>query len=93
MPSQYAQGWKPGQPVADEFFAIAAQVYDGDPRWIPENQSAIRAQFSVDNPYFEQCEAEIFLAKDQCRLVGFFNGQQPIEGETVAYFGYWGNRE
>jgi len=89
MPSQYAQGWQPGQPVADEFFAIAAQVYDGDPHWIPENQSAIRAQFSADNPYFERCEAEIFLAKDQCRLVGFFNGQQPIEGETVAYFGYW----
>ena len=72
-----------------EFFQVSANVYQGDPKWIPENESSIRQQFSANNPYFERCEAEIFCHGDQARLVGFFNPELLIEDEKVAYFGFW----
>lgn len=89
MTPVFAQGWQPDQALGNDFFKVATHVYSGDPHWIPENRENIESQFNFENPYFSNCEAEVFLAKDECRLVGFFNPDQPIEEESVAYFGFW----
>jgi hypothetical protein len=72
-----------------EFFQIAQNVYSGDPHWIPEDIKNIRQQFSSTNPYFESCNAKVFISKTEARIVGFYNPDLEIEDEKIAYFGFW----
>ncbi len=71
------------------FFEIAQDIYSGDPHWIPEDENKIRQQFSIANPYFENCHAKVFVSSTDARLVGFYNPDLEIEDEKIAYFGFW----
>ena len=81
--------WTPEQSLPDGFFDIAKSVYATHPLWIAESETQIRQQFSASNGYFDYAKAQIFLAEGCARLVGFFNPQNTIENEPVAYFGFW----
>lgn len=78
-----------GIELSPNFFQVAKNVYQGDPHWIPENEEKIRQQFSADNPYFLSCQARVFSSDLEARLVGFYNPDLEIEGEKIAYFGFW----
>lgn len=78
-----------GIELTADFFQIAKNVYQGDPHWIPENEEKIKQQFSAANPYFERCHARVFSSGLEARLVGFYNPELEIEGENIAYFGFW----
>jgi len=75
--------------LTGDFFQLARDIYKTDPHWICENEDKIRQQFSADNSYFENNSAKVFIHKDKARLVGFYNTELKIEGEKVAYFGFW----
>ena len=79
--------------LPEAFFTIAKKVYQGDPHWIPEIEEKIRNQFSANNSYFTHSQAKVFLYKEEARLVGFYNPELCIEGESVAYFGFWESSE
>jgi hypothetical protein len=81
--------WTPKQPLPDVFFDIAKRVYAANPLWIAENVAQIKQQFSEANSYFDKACAQVFLSDDCARLVGFFNPENKIENEQVAYFGFW----
>ncbi|MGR6871387.1 hypothetical protein ACU6U9_03545 [Pseudomonas sp. HK3] len=81
--------WTTDQPLPDDFFDIAMQVYADNPFWIPENKTLIRQQFSETNAYFDHAQAQVFLVPDCARLVAFYNPHHLIENEQVAYFGFW----
>ena len=78
-----------GIELTSNFFNIAKNVYRGDPLWIPENEDKIKQQFSKNNPYFKQGQAQVFSDEAEARLVGFFNPDVEIEGDSVVYFGFW----
>lgn len=83
------QSWIPGSTLPDAFFDIARKVYQGNPHWIKESETKTRQQFSTNNPYFQHCESKVIVHENEARVVAFFNPEQQIEGETVAYFGFW----
>ena len=81
--------WSPNQSLPDVFFDIAKSVYATNAFWIAESETQIRQQFSESNTYFDHAKAQVFIADNCARLVGFFNPENVIEGEPVAYFGFW----
>jgi hypothetical protein len=87
--ANYNLNWSPTKSLPDVFFDIAKSVYANNPFWIAENEIQIRQQFSESNGYFNQAKAQVFVIDDCARLVGFFNPGNVIEGEQVAYFGFW----
>ena len=75
--------------LPQSFFDVASEVYKNDPNWIPENIDGIKQQFSPHNAYFNDGLANVFVKEGVARLAGFFNPNVLIEGEQVAYFGFW----
>jgi hypothetical protein len=78
-----------GLELPAEFFQVAKNVYQGDPLWIPENEDKIKQQFSENNPYFNHGQVKVFSHEADTRLVGFYNPDIEIEGESIVYFGFW----
>ncbi len=76
--------------LSDEFFRIAGERYSDDAFWLGEDEAAVRRQFSTENDYFRTGRAWAETAEG-CRLAGFFNPEQRINDEAVAYFGFWEN--
>ena len=86
--SEKSKCWQIGKALPQAFFDIAKSVYQNNPLWIPESETAIRARFSQDNEFFKDNEASIFIEKST-RLVGFFNPSLRINEEAAVFFGYW----
>lgn len=80
--------WSPADELPDEFLELPAHVYASDPEWLGEDADAVRAQFSLYNPWFAQGRAWVGVLPGQARLAGFCQDQE-IDGERVAFFGYW----
>nr|SHO01737.1 Putative uncharacterized protein [Moritella viscosa]SHO01956.1 Putative uncharacterized protein [Moritella viscosa] len=83
------QSWIPENTLPNAFFDVAAKIYQDKAYWIKESEAQIRQQFSAENPYFKHCEAKVIVYENEARVVAFFNPNQQIDGETVAYFGFW----
>lgn len=80
--------WQPGMTLPDDFLRLPAQVYADDPFWIPEDSSAVSAQFGESNTWFDTGKAWVGVIPGKARLAGFCR-QQIIDGEPAAFFGYW----
>lgn len=76
------------QPLPEAFIDIARQVYVDDPNWLPEEADGLRKQFSATNPWFDGRRACVAVIEGKGRLAGFLPGQE-INGEPVAFFGFW----
>lgn len=71
------------------FLELSRQVYRDDPRWIPESAAAVAAAFSAANTWFAAGKARVFCVPGKVRAAAFFEPQQRIRGEPVAFFGYF----
>lgn len=78
--------------MPQSFFDVATEVYKNDKNWIPENIDGIEKQFASDNAYFNDGVVNVLIKEGVARLVGFFNPNVLIDGEKVAYFGFWETR-
>ena len=80
--------WDPSCELPDQFLEIPHAIYGNDTNWVPENRASVISSFSGGNPYFEN-NAALVIAEDGIRLAGFFNPNLNIDGQKVAFFGYW----
>lgn len=87
-PGYYADPWDPAEALPDAFLDLPAQLYAGDPHWLGEDRDAVRHAFSAANPWFTQGRAWVGVIPGQVRLAGFVC-DQVIDGERVAFFGFW----
>jgi hypothetical protein len=85
--------WQPGESVPGDFIALPHTLYRYDPHWLPEDPAGIAAAFGEHNPYFARNQARIWMVSGQVRLAGFFDPLLKINGEPVAFFGYWETTE
>lgn len=81
--------WNPANSLSDDFVSLPEKIYADSPHWIPESKSTLRRAFSKQNPYFLSSRVWLGTEPDKARLVGFFDPSLKIEGQSVAYFGYW----
>jgi hypothetical protein len=81
--------WHPQDTLPDAFLAVPQRVYQDQPDWIPESIDSVRQQFSSHNRWFENGKAWLGVHCDEARLAGFFNPSLRIDGEPVAFFGYF----
>ena len=79
----------PQELFSSAFFTIPKEVYEGDELWHKENPHVIAWMFSDANPYFKNIKTNIWEVDTTCRLAGFFNPTLLIDGQKVAFFGYW----
>jgi len=71
------------------FVELPGEVYRGDPLWIPEDPTSVEAAFSSANSWFDGGQARLFSIAGKVRAAAFFEPQQRIAGEPVAFFGYF----
>jgi hypothetical protein len=82
--------WQTSKSLPDSFFRLPWKVYSDHPNWLPENQQMVRRQFSSENHFFSHNNcAWVGMADDVARLAGFFYPDMRIDGETIAFFGFW----
>ena len=75
--------------VPPGFLELPAIVYRDDPSWIPEDASVVAAAFSENNPYFAHNRARTFCIPGRVRAAVFYDPLLRIDGEPVAYAGYF----
>lgn len=75
--------------LPDPFFQIAADVYRHDEFWLGEDPQAVAAVFADDSHYCRAGGRVWAECLEGSRLAGFFDPQLRIDGQPVAYFGYW----
>lgn len=80
--------WEPSHPLPADFLALPHQLHATQAHWLGEDRAALSRQFSPANPWFEDGRAWVGVLPGQARLAGFCRDQL-IEGERVAFFGYW----
>ncbi|MET1076638.1 MAG: hypothetical protein ABWY06_01320 [Pseudomonas sp.] len=88
MASVWMGAWRPEQALPAAFVELPQQVYAEHPAWLGEDPQALARQFSPANPWFASGQAWLGVEPGLARLAGFFNGQV-VDGETVAFFGFW----
>lgn len=60
-----------GKRALQEFINLPYRLYRDDKTWIPPLRSEQRAQYMLDsNPMLKHCEYQLFLARQQGRVVG-----------------------
>jgi len=84
--------WHPEQDLPVEFHQLAGQVYAQDPKWLPESGAQLKAAFSTEHAYFEPSQKRkvwLSVQPGQSRLAGFYDPNQRIDDQSVAFFGFW----
>ena len=81
-----------GEGFPEGFVELPAAVYRDDPCWIPEDPAGVRAAFSSANPFFEAGGTRLFSVPGEARAAATFDPALRIEGEPVAFFGYFESR-
>lgn len=77
-----------------EFLGFPYQLYKQDPRWTPPLRFEQKGRLSFKkNPYFDHAHAQLFLAKQEGRVVGRISSQidqnyEKSYGEKVGHFGF-----
>ena len=80
--------------LPESFFQTAKSIYQNDPYWLGENPEAITKAFA-DNSDYQQKGGRVWAdvitsdSGDCSRLAGFYDPQMNIDGQAVAYFGFW----
>lgn len=75
--------------IPASFLDVPHVIYQNDLSWIPESRQDVLSQFSKANPWFNHGESVIAVNDGKSRIAGFFSPEMQINGEPVAYFGYW----
>jgi GNAT superfamily N-acetyltransferase len=75
--------------VHQAFLALPRQLYRDDPRWIPEEPSAVAHAFSPANRWHEGRRARTFVVPERARAAAFFDRRTAVDGAPAAFFGYW----
>ncbi len=75
--------------LPDGFLELPAQVYAGDPLWIPEAPEGVRRAFSSANAWFRRGQAEVWCRPGKARLAAFRYPECTVDGRPAAFFGYW----
>ena len=75
--------------VSDAFLELPSKVYASDPNWIPEEPESVSRAFSGENPWFAGRAARTFVVDGLARAAAFYDPALEINGERVAFFGYW----
>lgn len=78
-----------GAGLPEGFLDVAELVYERDPMWIPEESHEVRWAFGAENPWFVRNAAISLCAPGKARVAGFKDAAARIDGEEVAYFGYF----
>ncbi|MCH2039622.1 MAG: hypothetical protein MK185_03185 [Saccharospirillaceae bacterium] len=84
--------------LPESFFQTAQNIYQNDAYWLGENPTAITQAFA-DNSDYQQSGGQVWAdcitrinehGNEECsRLTGFYDPNMKIDGESVAYFGFW----
>ncbi len=80
--------WNPSQTLDEAFIRLPFDIYQKDNFWLGENSAAVRLAFSDRNDFFKSGKSWVGNT-DKCRLAGFIEADNVIEGKKAAYFGYW----
>ncbi|WP_421512433.1 hypothetical protein ACOQH0_23240 (plasmid) [Enterobacter sp. JS8-1] len=83
-----ASEWQPGAQLHEVFLSLPGRVYHDFPFWPGENRATLNAQFSADNPWFEQGKAWTGVIPGQARMAGFIP-HHLVSGQKTAFFGFW----
>ncbi|UTW49360.1 hypothetical protein [Bacterioplanoides sp. SCSIO 12839] len=84
--------------LPESFFQTAKNIYQNDPYWLGENPEVIQKAFSDSSDYQKnggQVWADVITSvndngsEELSRLAGFYDPNMKIDGESVAYFGFW----
>jgi GNAT superfamily N-acetyltransferase len=75
--------------VDEAFVALPHQLYRDDPRWIPEEPSAVTRAFSPANRWHHGRRARTFVVPGRARAAAFFDPRCAVDGAPAAFFGYW----
>ena len=75
--------------VPEGFLELPASLYAEDPAWTPEEPAGVRGAFSGANPWFASGTARAFCIPGLARAAAFHQPALRIDGEPVAYFGYF----
>lgn len=86
--NEWMGAWNPSDTLPQAFVDLPGHIYAADPVWLGESPDALRQQFSAANPWFEQGRAWLGVIPGEARLAGFVRDQE-INGERVAFFGFW----
>lgn len=81
--------WSGDEALPRAFAEIALRVYAGDPKWLPEDPLQLGYLFSRQHPYFLFGKVWAGWRNGEARLAGFYNPALTIDGERVAFFGFW----
>lgn len=77
-----------------QFIRFPYLHYRGDPHWVPPLRVTERGRFSRRHPFYEHADIELFLARDNGRLVGRVAAiddrlHNEAHRDNVAAFGYF----
>lgn len=75
--------------VPPGFLDLPAIVYRDDARWLPEDPVAVAASFTPRNDYFSYGQARTYCVPGKVRAAAFHEPEFRIDGEKVAFFGYF----
>ena len=79
----------------DKFLRLPERLYKSDPIWVPNLLFLQRETISTKhNPFFEQGQAALFLAKHEGEVVGRISAQidrrhNELHGERTGFFGFF----
>lgn len=79
----------------DKFLRLPERLYKSDPIWVPNLLFLQRETISTKhNPFFEQGQAALFLAKREGEVVGRISAQidrrhNELHGERTGFFGFF----
>lgn len=79
-----ASEWQPGAQLHEVFLSLPERVYHDFPFWPGENRATLNAQFSADNPWFEQGKAWTGVIPGQARMAGFIP-HHLVSGQKTAF--------
>jgi len=76
------------QDIAEDFFEVKNIINE---KWLyeVEHPEELYFLFSPLNPLKEKIKSHIIVEKAKARIVCFFNPENKINDEQIAYFGYW----
>lgn len=75
--------------VPSEFTELAHGIYDGDPRWIPEEAGTVDGFFSPANPLLARMRGRTWCVPGKARVAAFVADGLEVDGARAGFFGFW----
>jgi GNAT superfamily N-acetyltransferase len=84
-----------GKAALSKFIELPHTIYQGDPYWVPPLHIAVRDLLNrKKHPYYQNAEAELFLARRNGNVVGRIaaiidKAHNRFHGESAGFFGFF----